>query len=38
VSWKDSNTLAIEYSVPAVPEAKSLERRLNDPGWQAPGR
>jgi hypothetical protein len=38
VTWKDPNTLTVEYSLPEAPETKTLERRLNDPGWQPPGR
>lgn len=34
VTWKDANTLVIEYALPDATEAKTLERRLNDPSWQ----
>jgi hypothetical protein len=38
VSWKDAGTLLIEYSASNAPDPRTLERRLNEPGWQPPGR
>jgi hypothetical protein len=39
VSWKDAETIAIEYTASGTSEAKKLERRLSDPTWsRAPAR
>jgi hypothetical protein len=33
-SWKDPDTLAVEYTVAGEATAKTLDRRLDQPGWQ----
>jgi hypothetical protein len=33
-SWKDADTLAVEYTVSGESAAKTLERRLDEPRWQ----
>jgi hypothetical protein len=38
-SWKDADTIRVEYTPIGTSEQKSLERRLNDPTWsRAPAR
>jgi hypothetical protein len=38
-TWKDSDTIRVEYTPIGTSEEKSLERRLNDPTWsRAPAR
>ena len=34
-TWKDADTLRIEYTVAAEDKPRVLERRLDAPGWQA---
>ena len=36
VSWKSPETLVIEYSPKGGPAGQKMERRLTDPGWNAP--
>lgn len=32
-SWKDTDTVVVEYGVSGQPAAQAIERRLADPGW-----
>jgi len=35
-SWKDADTLVLEYTVAASGKSGTMERRLTDTGWQVP--
>jgi hypothetical protein len=38
-TWKDANTIRVEYTAVGASAPKTLDRRLTDPGWsRAPGR
>jgi hypothetical protein len=32
-TWKDADTLSIEYTLPGASKTSVVERRLSDPGW-----
>jgi hypothetical protein len=36
VSWKDAETLIVEYTQRGGPAGQKMERRLTDPGWTRP--
>jgi hypothetical protein len=35
VTWRDAETIALEYSLPDDPQPRTLLRRLGDPSWQS---
>jgi hypothetical protein len=34
VTWKDTDTLSVEYTPNGADKSRTLERRLTDPGWR----